>query len=395
MNPLLLLDEAETLLRAGRPGDALPLLSRAARGGGDRFFRADVLHRRAEALRGLSRFEEALGDYWRAHALYRLCGVSSERLRTLLGASACLRVLSRYREADRMWRSVSRLLPRPPAPSSEEFQLEIALVQRGLGKTAAAVRSLRGVIPRLERKKDQEALQHAWWALAGAERFSGRYDRALPAFAKAALLAARNRDASAAAYAWCGEAGCLRILGRGGESFAKYKKAHAFFRRSGDRFGEAYGLCGMGNALRTYGDARKTLDLYRRSAALYVKVGDAGSRAFALWGMGGSLRRLGRFDDSLARYREALSDFKSVEDPRGVIMSLLGLGRTEGERGRTAVSSSWLRRAASLARKENHPYEEGLARLEMERAARRPLNSRRFKAFGVPSSAVKAWKDLP
>ena len=400
MNPIDLLTEAERLLDAGRPEEALPLLSRAARAAGsDRFFLADVLFRRAEALRALSRYEQALMDYWEAHRLYRRCGVASERLRTLLGASACLRVLSRYRQADRMWRSVARLLPSPVAraadPSSEEFQLEIALVRRGLGDMAGATRLLRTAIPRLEKKKDSEALQHAWWSLAGAERFAGRYGEALKAFAKADVLARKNGDPSAAAYAWCGMGGCLRILGRVGESLAFYRRAHAYFMRSKDRFGEAYGLCGMANSLRTYGDPRKAIPLYRRSAALYEKVGDPGSRAFALWGLGGSHRRLGQYPEALEFYREALRDFKKVGDTRGVLMALLGLGKTFGETARRDQAERFLSRARVLAEKEKHPYEAALSRLEMERVQGRPLTVARFPPFGVKSTVVSSWKDLP
>jgi tetratricopeptide (TPR) repeat protein len=394
MDPILRLQKAESHLAQGRPARALPLLSRLA-GTGDRFFRADVLHRRAEALRALSRFEEALQDYWKAHKLYRLSGVLSERIRTLLGASACLRVLSRYGEADRMWRSVSSLLPRLKDPAPEEISLEIGLVLRGLGRTREAVRRLRAVIPHLAARKDLEGLQHAWWAVAGAERFSGRYDLALGAFDRAAGLAKLNKDVSAEAFAWCGRAGCLRILGRGRDSFLDYKRAHAVFRRTGDLFGEAYGLCGMGNSLRTYGDPRKTLPLYQRSALLYARVGDEGSRAFALWGLGGASRRLGKLNDAVRLYRQALASFRKVRDTRGVLMALLGWGRTEAELGKTAAALARLSQAAALARKENHPYEEALARLEMERASARPLNAGRFKRFGVPVSAVKAWKDLP
>lgn len=398
MSRLDLLDRAESLLAGGHSAEALPLLSRALAGGGDPFFRADVLQRRADALRALSRFEDALKDFWAAHALYRRCGVLSERLRTLLGASACLRVLSRYKEADRMWRSVARLLPKTGRvfdPSPEEFNLEIGLVLRGLGRMPEAVRVLRAVIPRLAARKDVEGLQHAWWAVAGAERFSGRYDLALTAFERSAALARRNKDTAAEAYAWCGEAGCLRILGKGGASLRKYRAAHAFFRRSKDRFGEAYGFCGMANALRTYGDPRKTLPLYRSSAALYTQVGDVGSRAFAYWGLGGSHRRLGRHAEALRFYRDALRDFTQVGDTRGVLMALLGLGRTEGERGRPAAARPPILRALALARREKHPYEAAQARHELNRLSGTPSPAALFRPFGVPPAAVAAWKDLP
>jgi|GEM_PF-1178390 len=399
MNRVVLLTTAEELLTNSRPGEALPFLIRAARAGGDRFFQADVLQRRGEALRSLSRFEEALRDYWAAHRLYRLTGVRSERLRTLLGASACLRVLSRYAQADRMWRSVSHLLPTfkdaAADPPAEEFKMEISLVRRGLGDLAGAIKMLNQTIPRLKKRAKADALQHAWWALAGAERFAGRYGRALKAYRRAAALAHRNRDRPAEAYANCGEAGCLRILGKGMLSLRLYDRAHNFFVREGDRFGEAYGLCGMGNALRTYGDPKKAVPLYRRSAALYARVGDEGSRAFALWGLGGSFRRMGRRDSAIRFYREALEPFKKVGDARGELMALLGLGRTMGETGRGAGAAAVLRRARSIALNKKHPYVAALARMELLRLPGDPAPAFLFRPFGVPASAVRRWMDLP
>lgn len=398
LNAIDLLQKAEDWIAAARPERALPLFSKILKKSNDPFFEADVLQMRADALRVLSRFEDALKDYWEAHRLYRRCGVLSERLRTLLGASACLRVLSRYGEAAKMWRSVAPLLPKPKQsfdPTSSEFLMEIALVRRGLGEMTEAKRLLTSAILSLEGEKDPEALQHAWWALAGVERFSGCYDRALSAFHKAERLALRNRDAGAQAYAWCGMGGCLRILGKGEESLRFYRRAHDHFQKVEDRFGTAYGLCGMANALRTYGDPEKTIALYRESSALYDKVGDVGSRAFALWGLGGSHRRLGRFKESMAYYRESHRDFKKVGDTRGLLMALLGFGRSLGETGDPASGRVHLDRALALAIKEKHPYEAALARLERARLEGRPLPTGLLKPFGVTSSVVQKWKDIP
>jgi tetratricopeptide (TPR) repeat protein len=398
MNPIQLLDSGEAALRAGRPAAALPLLSKALRRAQDPFFQGDVLLRRAEALRALSRFRPALADCVEAAELYRRCGARGESLRAVLGASACLRVLSRYQDADALWRSAEALLPKPgrPAdPSFEEVRLETALVLRGLGKHAEAASVLKSLIPRLNARRDGEALQHAWWALAGAERFGGRFRPALAAFGRAADLARRNGDRSAEAYAWCGEAACLRILGEGLLSFQTYRRAHRRFTAEEDVFGEAYGLCGMGNALRVCGDPAAALPLYDRSARLYQKVGDRGSRAFALWGLGGAHRRLGDHALALARYRAALKDFTAVGDRRGEVLALIGLGRTENDRGKRALARPALEKALVAARKEGLAFEAALALMELERMSIRFSPARLFRPFGLPPAAVSAWKDLP
>ncbi len=393
---LRLLEKAETLLKRGRPRAALPLLRAARRAGTDRFLRAEAAWQEAETLRSLGRFRRALAAYWLSHRLYRLSGVSSERLRTLLGASACLRVMGRFREARAMWASASRqAFFKAPEPSPEEVSLEIALVERGLGLFRPAGQRLKRVLGGRNERVSPEILRHAWWALAGVERFSGRFVPALKAFRRAETLARRLKDDPSRAYALCGQAACLRILGQGRLSFLKYREAHGIFRRAGDLFGQAYGLCGMGNALRVWGDARGTLPLYRRSAALYEKVGDLGSMAFAFWGLGGSLRRLGDFRRAWVFYRKALALFRRVDDPRGVVMTLLGLARVDREAGRRAAAAASLGRAFQAARKADLPYERALCRWEASRLSGGPAPAGLFAAFGVTDRAARGWRDLP
>src|SRR5690349_13191206 len=130
-NALSYLQSAEAFLERDQTARAVPLLTKALRSGPDRFLRAEILWRRAESLRALGEFRLALADYWASHRLYRLCGVGSERLRTLLGASACLRILGRFSEAARMWRNASRMdFFRQADPTPEEVSLERALVER-------------------------------------------------------------------------------------------------------------------------------------------------------------------------------------------------------------------------------------------------------------------------
>ena len=114
-----------------------------------------------------------------------------------------------------MWRSVSRLLPSfkdaAADPPAEEFKLEISLVRRGMGDLAGAIQGLRETIPHLMKRGKLEALQHAWWALGGAERFAGRYGRALKAYRVERLATCAYSGANATARALLVEAASLMV----------------------------------------------------------------------------------------------------------------------------------------------------------------------------------------
>jgi tetratricopeptide (TPR) repeat protein len=361
------------------------MLESARRGSRDRFLTADILWRRAETLRLLGRFREALAAYWDSHRFYRLCRVRSERLRTMLGASACLRVLGRFGDA----RKIRFFFASDPSPS--EVLLEKALVRRGLGDFSGARRLLKEC---LRRTKDDEVARHAWWALGGVERFSGGLRSSLQAFARAERLAKRLNDDSARAYALCGQAGTLRVLGRGAASHRKYREAFTLAKRVKDPFGQAYGLCGMANALRVYGDTGKTLALYDRAARLYERLGDRGSAAFCWWGRAGSLRRLGRLREALPLYRKALATFRRFGDHRGEVMALLGLARTHSQKGDRFQAERWATRALSGARAKSLAFESALARREFALLSGADRLSD-LGQLGLPPAVVRSWRDLP
>jgi tetratricopeptide (TPR) repeat protein len=298
--------------------------------------------------------------------------------------SGCLRVLGRYEEAQKLWRSVRQ--------SSSDIFLERALVARGLGQHRLARQLLLQV---LRTEKESETLQHAWWALGGVERFSGRFPQAEVAFRRAEESARHLRDDSSCAYALCGQGGVLRLLGKGTKSLQKYQAAYGIFKRKKDLFGQAYGLCGMGNALRVKGDPRTTLPLYKKSAQLYGRVGDVGSGAFAEWGLGGSFRRVGDFSKALTHYKKSLKIFRQVGDHRGEVMALVGLGRTLGESNRKKDSRVYLLKARRFALCHQMAYEGALSRLEMARLQNQRLPVDLFKDFGISPLVVSSWKDIP
>lgn len=381
-NALSLLAKAETLFSRGDWTSALALLRRCA-APGDAFLSADILFKRAECERTLGFYKDALTHYRRARSLYTRLKVGSEACRSTLGASHCLRVLSRYAEASRLWRG------RPGFNrAGGDVSLEVALVERGAGRFAAARRALKKARAVFARTGDAAGLQHAFWALGGLERFSGRLRRAVPAFRAAEVWARRNGDASARAFALCGLAGIQRVLGQDRPSFNNYREASRIFDRLKDPFGRAYGLCGQANALRAFGDPRPTLALYRRSAALYRRLGDASSEGFAHWGRGGSLRRLGRFSDAIRAYDKAMSLFKKSDDPRGIVMAHLGRARWAASVGQPTRAARERAAAGAAARRHHLPYETALARFEAG-------DRRALSALGVPASAVRRWRDLP
>jgi len=381
-NALPLLAKAESLFARGDWPSALPLLRRCA-APGDAFLSAEILFKRAECERALGSYKDALVHYQRAQSLYARLKVGSEERRATLGASHCLRVLSRYAEASRLWRG------RPGRDrSGGDVPLEIALVERGAGRFAAARRALKKARAAFARDGDTAGLQHSFWALGGLERFSGRLRHAVPAFCSAAAWARRNGDSSSRAFALCGLAGVQRVLGQDRRSWINYREASRIFDRLKDPFGRAYGLCGQANALRAFGDPRPTLDLYRRSAALYRRLGDASSEGFAHWGRGGSLRRLGRFAEALRAYDKALSLFKQSDDPRGIVMTHLGRARWAESVGQPIRAARERAAARAAARRHRLPYETALARFEAG-------DHRALAALGVPTSAVRRWRDLP
>ena len=386
---LSLLQKAEGFYARGRYDRARPLFARAREKTTDPYLRADILHQEAETLRALGLFHRALALYGRAHALYRRLKVPTERLRTLLGVSACLRVLGRYARARALWRTVERAGRfGASSPPPEEIWMESALVERGLGNFPRA----RSLLQRALRAPgiSPAARQHAWWSLGGVERFSGRLPSAVDAFSRAAALARRLGDPSAEAFALCGAGGVARVLGRSAASLAFYRRAHGLLDRLGDPFGRAYGLCGMANAHRTYGDARKTLPLYHRSAGLYRRLGDESSEGFAWWGLGGSYRRLGRWAESRRAYGKALGLFRKSDDARGVVMAVLGLGAWAEETDRAIRAVNFRERALREARRHRLSYETALARWALD-----PRQVGGLGAFGVSPATVKRWKDIP
>ncbi|MBK6880062.1 MAG: tetratricopeptide repeat protein [Elusimicrobia bacterium] len=379
---LSLLAKAERLFAREAWAPALALLRRRV-DPADPFLSAEILFKKAECERALGFYKEALTHHLQARSLYGRLRVPTEEQRATVGASRCLRVLSRYREANRLWGDL---------PTSKniggDVPLERALVFRGLGRFPDARRALAQARAAFARGGDAAGLQHAYWALGGLERFSGRLQRALPAFAAAARWARRNGDESSRAFALCGLAGVERVLGLDGASLDHYREASRIFEKLKDPFGRAYGLCGRANALRTFGDPRPTLDLYRRSAALYRRLGDASSEGFARWGLGGSLRRLRRFKGSARAYETALTLFRKSDDPRGAVMALLGRARLSEDTGHAVRAARDRAAALAAARRHGLPYEAALARREA--GARRALSP-----FGVPDGALRRWQDIP
>ena len=372
--------------------DAHGLLVRARRKPADSFLKAEIFQKDAEALRALGRFRESLSCSLSAHRIYRQLRIPTERISSLLGASACLRVLGRYAEARRLW-------ARDIHPHVSQVDLERALVARGQGKFAETRQRLARAIKLLSRAGSVASLsdlQHAYWISGGLERFTGNFQKARQAFQRAFRLARRSGDVSAEAFALCGLGGVERVLGFDRASLSHYGAAHRLLKKKGDPFGEAYGLCGQANVHRTFGDARRCLPLYRRSAALYRRLGDESSEAFAHWGLGGSFRRLKQFRSAFVSYQKALRLFKKSKDERGVIMTHLGLARWAEEQGQTDEALRQGIRGLAVARRANLRYETALARYEIgrrQRPLRPPFGI--LKSSGISTAVLKRWRDIP
>lgn len=386
---LKIISDGEKAFSRERWGEAERLFTKALKSNRDLFLRAEILYRRAESRRSQSKFILALADYWASHQYYRKLNIPSERLRTVLGASQCLRILSRYPDARRLWVSVAKQsFYNAPDPSPADVRLERALVARGEGHWADA-RSYLAEAKKLINEKDLSSRQHLYWVEGGVERFSGHPREARVAFQKATALAREMGDGRALAYALCGWAGVDRVLGYEKGSFENYQKAYAEFQKDKDLFGQAYGLCGQANALRTFGDASLSLSLYRRSAGLYNRLGDASSEGFAWWGLGGSFRRLGQWTKSRNAYVQATALFKKSKDDRGLVMALLGEARLADDLKKVSLSKAKRTTARSLARSKKLPYEMALCDHESG------VSSSPLASFGISSDVLSRWKDIP
>ncbi len=395
-SPLSLLSKAESFMSRDRWSRAEPLLLRASRCSGDLFLLAEILSRRAECLRALGRFREAVGVYQSALRIFRRLRVAPEQMKSALGASACLRILGRYAEATRLWRTMEKRVSFRPAFSDADVEMERALVARGQGRWHEARRRLAKARRGLVRRGDRAGLQHARWIEGGLERFSGRLRASRKAFRESVRLARRAGSRENIAYALCGLAGVQRVLGEGEASLENYREAFGVFQRSRDPFGRAYGLCGQANALRTYGNACPALNLYRRSAALYRRLGDESSEGFAQWGLGGSFRRLGRWRESAGAYGRAEALFRKSGDDRGLAMVRLGKARLAESTGDQALAQNLLAPLPSWAREKGLIYEAALARYESGRLRRpgRPPHSI-LRPLGIPPAALRRWRDIP
>jgi tetratricopeptide (TPR) repeat protein len=396
MTALILLSKAEPLLNLERWSSAHDLLRRARQLPADSFLRAEILSRDGEALQGMSLFREALWCYSKAHNLYEKLGIPFEQISSLLGVSACLRIIGNYSRARRMWRSVERAsFFGVKGPIHFGVELERALVARGEGDFAETRRRVEKVLKEGARG-DLSDLQHAYWISGGLERFTGNFLKALVSYTKAVRLAVKIGNDSSRAFALCGMAGVQRVLGDDRASINNYRAAHHLLKKKRDPFGEAYGLCGTANAFRTFGDAKKTLPLYRRSSALYKRLGDESSEAFAYWGLGGSLRRLGQFGPSLSAYQRAQKLFKKSHDDRGRVMTHLGLARVAEDRGHLRLALREVGKAQGVARQSKLRYETALALFERGRLQtpdRPPFGV--LKSLGIRVSALRRWRDIP
>lgn len=380
------------------------LLVRARRALADPFLKAEIFHKDAEALRCLGRFRASFSCYSSAYKLYRKLSVSAECLATLLGMSACLRVLGRYDAAREMWTrgldAQRNLLPGGKGSLfSPQVELERALVARGLGRFSETRFRIDRALRTLKQQKPgsgRSDLQHAHWISGGLARFTGFFPKALVSFGEAARLARQSGDESAEAFALCGLAGVQRIMGNDRSSLSNYQKAHHLLKRMGDPFGEAYGLCGQANALRTFGNASRSLPLYLRSAALYRRLGDESSEAFAHWGRGGSYRRLRRFSAAQESYKTALRLFKKSKDDRGLVMAHLGLARVAESCGQTREAIRQAGVGLAVARRAKLRYETALSHYEMRRI-RNPVRPPHFllKSMGLSPSVLRRWRDIP
>ena len=281
---------AETLRALGRFEEALAAYDRTVED-----FPHDAFARtgRAETLRALGRFDEALAAYDRTVEDFPHDAVA----RT--GRAETLRALGRFDEALAAYdRTV------------EDFP-QNAVARTGRAETLRALGRFDEALAAYDRTVE-DFPQNAFARTGRAEtlRALGRFEEALAAYDRTVEDFPQN------AVARNGRAETLRALGRFDEALAAYDRTVEDFPQN------AFARNGRAETLRALGRVEEALAAYDRT------VEDFPQDAVARNGRAETLRALGRFEEALAAYDRTVEDFPQDAVARtGRAETLRALGR--------------------------------------------------------------------
>lgn len=333
------MEKIEALLDQGEFAKALAAVKKLKPGAE----RARAAFLKAEALRGLGLFAEAVAEYGRALK----AGPDGElELEALLGRTRCDRALGNDAAALAGARKALALAKKLDC-LVEDAELEWALALRLTGRLEEAAAILERLLKGYRKAGDLAGASFALWSLGGLYRLQGRYDDGIKAFEEGLKAAEKDGDAAAAGYALFGLGGILRVAGYMGRALSCYGRAKKLFAKTDDAFAKAYAECGTSNVLRQLGRLEEAYAGYTRAHKLYSALSDWADLGFVEWGMGEIVRRGGDFKAAFGHYTRAAALFKGRSEPRGEALTMLSLAQLYYLTGRTAEAER--RHAAALA----------------------------------------------
>lgn len=392
-----MLDRAARQLDAGRPQQALSLLSRISFLSLPLHARAEAFEKRGEAFQALGRFIQAGKSYRSSYYYYEILKENYGLFKVALHMGDVERQRERFESALRWYRHAEQFGKRLKNPGQKAAGLTDAacgkaLSLRGLGKLDACRRELQKCAAQYKKRRDQEGEAYAYWGLGTTERFAGHLRKARTYLLKSVRLYQGVRDDSGWAYACCGLGGVSRLQGFAGRSARFYRQAYQVFKKHDDRFGMAYSCCGQGNAERMSGRYGRAMLFMRRAESLYRSLKQKSPLGFVLWNEAQTEIQLGLYARAAEHLKACRRLFSFVKDKRGLLYADLGMGEM------------W--RSLNSKRSKIH-YEKALRnakrmglKLEMVHAQRRlGCHSsdvwRNYQHLGVNASRFRSYVSLP
>lgn len=344
MNPIERLERAKELLDEFKPDRALRLLGRSV----PPVLAAERSFLAGEALREQGFFEAAVARYQQA---LRRGGDWDIKLDSCLGQAKAWRCLGMTVRARHAWSRASSFARRPGKPRAEELELENAMIERAEGDYPRALSHLEILLRRYQNRGDHAAAGFAFWAIAGARRFSGDLAGSERDYQRSLSLCRRVKDREGAVYALFGLGGVCRIRGRLHNAQGYYAAALDSVRGSPDLFARAYAHCGLANVLRRMGYLARARGHYLLSRALYGALKDRVDGAYVDWGLGQLALSSGDLRSARRYLNAALAAFTRFNETRGQVLSEYSLAAVLHAAGKTSAAEALFDRAVARARR--------------------------------------------
>jgi tetratricopeptide (TPR) repeat protein len=255
-------------------------------------------------------------------------------------------------------------------------RLELAGVQRGQGRLAAARSTLRALIGGAPREGSR-ALLDAFHLLAVVETDGGDYPAALEANREEERLAEELGDAWSAETSRFNQAKVLFATGRLDEASRLFSRYEDWARRRGDPRALEVALGGHAMALLRRGRRKDAMERLRQAEGLCRSWGDAAALVGCLGRLAEALMETGDFDEADTRVSEAEGVARQLGRPGPQIDALLQRARLSLRVGFPGEARRAAEQAHSAARRA------GLG--ERAAAAGRLLAELGRMGFGAPS----------